>query len=358
MWFQELRGPFDEPCTEADIDAASDMAALSMTWVQEGEGEVALPLTISTDLAAGRSVVVEGHPSMLQTARLKFRRVRVLNGVDESLVNTKKSAAKEAELEACESVEERAKLMLTHAQDDEATIARANDIDDQYETVSFTECEPDVAAFLTALHLSLYRPPTPPAPEPEPEPSATEIGDDDLTSAAEAAGIEVTEGMSPEEIREALEASFKQSAMDRALAAAMAAKLAAEEELGSLDRNKIAQLKTYKVPPTAVHAVLQAVLLLLGYGAKKAGDWAGARQLVGTDDFWPSLAEYDVELATKEKTLKKKRAGQVAQVMSTSNPVKQPASVCRSWICSERVRRVGSSSRLPAARLAPSALRS
>ncbi len=111
------------------------MAALSMTWVQEGEGEVALPLTISTDLAAGRSVVVEGHPSMLQTARLKFRRVRVLNGVDESLVNTKKSAAKEAELEACESIEERAKLMLTHAQDDEATIARANDIDDQYETV-------------------------------------------------------------------------------------------------------------------------------------------------------------------------------------------------------------------------------
>ena len=40
------------------------------------------------------------------------------------------------------------------------------------------------------------------------------------------------------------------------------AQLAAEEELGALDRNKVAQLKTYKVPPTAVHAVLQAVLLL------------------------------------------------------------------------------------------------
>lgn len=110
---EELCGPFDEPCTEADIDAASDMNALSMTWVQEGEGEVALPVTISTDLAAGRSVVVEGHPSMLQTAKLKFRWVRVINGVDETLVNTTKSAAKEAALLECESIEERAKMMVS-----------------------------------------------------------------------------------------------------------------------------------------------------------------------------------------------------------------------------------------------------
>ena len=314
---EELRGPFDDPCTESEIDAASDMNKLSMTWVEE-DGEVALPSSIAIDLAHGRSVVVEGHECMLQTAKMKFRRVRVINGVDEASVNTAKAAQKEAELEACESVEDRAKLMLTHAQDDEATIARANDVDDQYETVDFTDCEPDVAAFLTALHMSLYRPPAAPAPEPEPEPTATDIGEDELTSAAEEAGIEVTEDMSPDDIRAALEEAYKQTATDRALAAAMAAKLAAEEELGSLDRNKVAQLKTYKVPPTAVHAVLQAVLLLLGYSAKKAGDWAGARQLVGTDEFWPSLAEYDVETATREKTLKKKRAGQVMQLLEAA----------------------------------------
>jgi hypothetical protein len=166
--------------------------------------------------------------------------------------------------------------------------------------------------------MSLYRTPPPPVPEPEPEPTAADIGEDELSQAAEQAGIEVTDDMTPEDIRAALEAVYEQTAADRALAAAMAAKLAAEEELSSLDRNKVAQLKTYKVPPTAVHAVLQAVLLLLGYGAKKSGDWAGARQLVGTDEFWPSLAEYDVETATREKKLKKKRAGQVMQLLEAA----------------------------------------
>lgn len=314
---EDLCGPFDQPCTESEIDEASDMNKLAMAWVQE-DGEVGLPSSIAVDLAHGRSVVIEGHECMLQTAKLKFRRVRVINGVDEAILNTTKAAQKEAELEACTSIEERAKLMLAHAQDDEATIARASDIDDQYETVDFSECEPDVAAFLSALHMSLYRTPPPPVPEPEPEPTAADIGEDELSQAAEQAGIEVTDDMTPEDIRAALEAVYEQTAADRALAAAMAAKLAAEEELSSLDRNKVAQLKTYKVPPTAVHAVLQAVLLLLGYGAKKSGDWAGARQLVGTDEFWPSLAEYDVETATREKKLKKKRAGQVMQLLEAA----------------------------------------
>ena len=314
---EEVCGPFDQRCTEREIDEASEMNRLAMTWVQE-DGEVALPSSIAVDIAHGRSVVVEGHECMLQTAKLKFRRVRVINGVDEVTLNTAKAAQKEAELEACQSIEDRAKLMLAHAQDDEATIKRAHDIDDQYETVNFSECEPDVAAFLSALHMNLYRPPAAPAPEPEPEPTAADVSDDELTQVAEQAGIDVTDDMTPEDIRAALEAVYKQTASDRALAAAMAAKLAAEEELGSLDRNKVAQLKTYKVPPTAVHAVLQAVLLLLGYSAKKAGDWAGARQLVGTDDFWPSLAEYDVEAATREKTLKKKRAEQVMQLLAAA----------------------------------------
>ena len=311
-------GPFDQPATEAQLDQVSDMNGLAMSWVEES-GEMALPASISEDLALGRSIVVEGNPCMLQTAKLKYKRVKVLNGVDEAVETQKKEAAKEEALERCASAEERAELMLTHSNEAEAAAeAPPVPLDDEYEMVDFADADPDVAAFLTAVRANLYRPAKPPAPEPEPEPSAADVGEDDLRAACEAAGIEVTDEMTPEEMRAALEALYTQQAADRALEAAMAAKLAAEEELGALDRNKVAQLKTYKVPPTAVHAVLQAVLLLLGYSTKKAADWAGARKLVGDNSFWSSLAEFDVEEATREKKLKKKRLANVESLLEAA----------------------------------------
>jgi hypothetical protein len=85
------------------------------------------------------------------------------------------------------------------------------------------------------------------------------------------------------------------------------AKQAADDELLKLDKNKIAQLKGYKVPPTAVQGVFQAVVLLTGGRADDAKDWSASRKHVDLG-FLHSLREFDVDDAMRAKKLGSKRA--------------------------------------------------
>ena len=84
-----------------------------------------------------------------------------------------------------------------------------------------------------------------------------------------------------EELAAADEAADEELRMDwEALHSALARKASADGELRSLDRDLIAQLKTYKVPPEAVLTVLQAVLVLLGNKSKHVSTWDDCRSHV------------------------------------------------------------------------------
>jgi hypothetical protein len=110
----------------------------------------------------------------------------------------------------------------------------------------------------------------------------------------------------PEEIAAARALWEKQQMVARALEHARLAKQAADDELLKLDKNKIAQLKGYKVPPTAVHGVFQAVLLLKGGATRDAVDWSTSRKHVDLG-FLHSLRQFDIEAAMHDKKLGKKR---------------------------------------------------
>jgi hypothetical protein len=128
------------------------------------------------------------------------------------------------------------------------------------------------------------------------------------------------EGCPAQEIEVALRNERKDAALDeliasnRALEEARAAKRAADDQLMELDKSKVAQLKGYKVPPTAVHAVFQAVMLLKGGRIKDVKDWAASRKLVDIS-FLQSLREFDIERAAHDKKIGKKRAAGVETLL-------------------------------------------
>ena len=83
-------------------------------------------------------------------------------------------------------------------------------------------------------------------------------------------------------------------ALERKAKVARDAKLAAEQELLSLNRNKLAELKRTKVPTDAVHNILKAVLILLQLAkAKEVKEWATCRKLSCAMDFFPTVIAYD-----------------------------------------------------------------
>ena len=261
--------------------------------------EFALSNGIQAALATGRSLVVQGDAAMIQTARMKFRRVCVLNAVDEEKEAEALKTAQDEQLAAAPDQLSRSKLMMTFQDQEKEVAARPYGDLERYETEQYAEIDSDVAAFLCAIKANLYRPPVQSPPEPEPEPTVADVDDDGLETACQEAGIELTEELlegAPDSLRAALAAALASAADDKALAEARLRKEAADAELLALDRNKVAQLKGYKIPPAAAHAVLQATLLLLGTaGPKKASDWGYCRKALAGDDFWPALEAFDLE---------------------------------------------------------------
>jgi hypothetical protein len=84
----ELCSEFDRSVSLQTLDHHSDLNEASLSWTEEVEGDLVELMVLSESLdpyiAAGRSVVLHGHLSMVQTARLKYPRVCVLNSVDEA----------------------------------------------------------------------------------------------------------------------------------------------------------------------------------------------------------------------------------------------------------------------------------
>jgi hypothetical protein len=143
----------------------------------------------------------------------------------ETHVHPRRQAAHTASVEACTDDIEKAKLMLSFGQQEQQIAQRpAGDLD-SYQTEDYTELHEDVAAFLCALRANVYRPAPAPPPEPEPQPWDVDVAgveEEGLAALCEAAGVEVVEGMSPEEMRAALEHAYRRSADEAALSAARA----------------------------------------------------------------------------------------------------------------------------------------
>eukprot|EP01050_Picozoa_sp_SAG11_P011270 SAG11_NODE_1183_length_5593_cov_7.174190_1_plen_615_part_00 len=79
-------GAFDKIVLPATIKQSSELCELALRWSEDDPSAGAkvfaykqLPITAA--LAAGRNVVLDGHSSLIQTVRLKYRRVRILNCV-------------------------------------------------------------------------------------------------------------------------------------------------------------------------------------------------------------------------------------------------------------------------------------
>jgi len=48
--------------------------------------------------------------------------------------------------------------------------------------------------------------------------------------------------------------------------------LKARENLSKIDANSIAELKSYRVPPTIIHKVICCILFIFGYTPKQGND--------------------------------------------------------------------------------------
>jgi hypothetical protein len=93
-------------------------------------------------------------------------------------------------------------------------------------------------------------------------------------------------------------------ALERKAKVARDAKEAAEKELLSLNRNKLAELKRTKVPTGSVHSILKAVLILLQLAkAKEVKDWKTCRKLACAMDFFPTVMAYDTSATIPAKRL-------------------------------------------------------
>jgi dynein heavy chain len=66
---------------------------------------------------------------------------------------------------------------------------------------------------------------------------------------------------------------------------------AADEGLNNLQKNKIAELRTYNQPPPAVNVVCSAIMTILG----KDTSWASIKKEINDPDFLKKLKTYDKE---------------------------------------------------------------
>ncbi|KAG9397438.1 Regulator of chromosome condensation (RCC1) repeat [Carpediemonas membranifera] len=76
--------------------------------------------------------------------------------------------------------------------------------------------------------------------------------------------------------------SFKMGEKDAALAAKMERIKKLAKQLAKLDRQKLAELKTYNIPPPYVHEVVQSFLITLGSNPKKVKSWETCRVMIGS----------------------------------------------------------------------------
>ena len=87
-------GTGDIETSVQEMNAISELGGLGLRW-HDGTGVFALKsVDIFQVIKAGRSVLIHGHASMLQTARLKFTRVRVLETLDYAKVEAQAQVRK------------------------------------------------------------------------------------------------------------------------------------------------------------------------------------------------------------------------------------------------------------------------
>ena len=314
----------DENSTETsaeEVEKLSALGMLAMRWIHDG-ATYCISFIIGQLLAKGRNVIVHGHDSMIQTARMKYRRVRVLKCVDTQMAAaqlkqqeqvrpghvpkflpaglTAGCLSAQAELDSC--IGEADRFTLIKKWGHEAVAAAQNEQTTVYEMSGLDHLSPTVAALVCALRSSAWHEAKEVAetgPAEQPLPAAEDIAETELLQACSAAGIEGADQMSEAEQRAALSTFYS----SQALVAALARKAAAEAELLALNRDKIAQLKTYKIPPKSVHKVCAATMLVLGHKIKATETWANCRTVACADDFTQVLLSFD-PMAAK---LKKKR---------------------------------------------------
>ncbi len=153
-----------------------------------------------------------------------------------------------------------------------------------------------------------------PEPEPEPEPVEqtetteldTDSGDESETSDTDDSGTDAMDTprgrgkgkgkdakrrrrkIAPLEIKKSTKAptkaeGFKMGAKDPVLMAKLAKLKKIAKQLAKLDRAKMAELKTYNIPPPYAHEVVRAFLMTLGHSPKKVKTWESCRVMIGSN---------------------------------------------------------------------------
>ncbi|KAL6602165.1 hypothetical protein U3516DRAFT_785417 [Neocallimastix sp. 'constans'] len=100
--------------------------------------------------------------------------------------------------------------------------------------------------------------------------------------------------------------------------------LKARENLSKIDANSIAELKSYRVPPTIIHKVICCILFIFGYTPKQVESWQDAARYIN-QDLLHRMQQYDS--TTKQKSSIFKRIKSIIKNYIKTNDIKNQSSL-------------------------------
>ncbi|ORX38108.1 hypothetical protein BCR36DRAFT_340228 [Piromyces finnis] len=100
--------------------------------------------------------------------------------------------------------------------------------------------------------------------------------------------------------------------------------LKARENLSKIDANSIAELKSYRVPPTIIHKVVCCILYIFGHTPKQVESWQDAAKYIN-QDLLRKMQQYDS--TAKQKSSVFKRIKSIIKKFIKGNDIKKQSSL-------------------------------